>query len=164
MTVAAFLLAGVLMGSPALAQYPPAAPTAEASDTKVVPGQPITVSGTDWQAGSDVTISFLSTPLFLGTGTVGPEGTFSAKVTIPSDASAGAHTLRVSGDDRDGVPATVGIAIQVVAAAAEEEVDTGGLAFTGTNISIGLLIVAGLLIAGGLALWAARRRNRTPTN
>lgn len=146
----------VFAAAPAFAQYPPDE-DAElvVSDTTVVPGQPMTVAGADWQPGSEVTITFESEPVVLGTASVGDDGTFSTTVTIPEDATAGEHTIRVTGIGEDGEPQTQSIAITVVAAAAAV---AGGLAATGGTVTVGLALAVGLFALGGAGLYATRKK------
>lgn len=145
-----FLLA--MMTMPALAQdYPPDAPSVAVSDTTVVAGETITVSSSGWLPGSDVTVTFLTTSEVLGTAEVGADGAFQTRVTIPSDASPGVHTLRVTGTGADGEPASVDIRITVEAVAA-------ALPVTGLNLTVGTVLSTVLIAAGVTALLISRRR------
>lgn len=150
-----------LTALPALGQdYPPdpGAGSAALSDTAVVPGQVITVSGSGWLPGSEVTITIFSTPRQLGTATVDGDGQFSTQVTIPSDLSPGEHTLRVEGTNADNEPRTVDVAVTVAEPGAAADPD---LAVTGEGSLLAGLMGIGLLGAGGGALVLARRRQAT---
>ncbi|MFN2590311.1 MAG: LPXTG cell wall anchor domain-containing protein [Actinomycetota bacterium] len=148
---------GLFMASPAAAQdYPVPNPICVLSDTTVAPGDTITVSGFNWLPNSNVLIQFFSDPVVLGTAQTDDDGEFSTAVQIPSDATAGQHTIRVTGRDQNGELATADCPLQVVAAPAP---GPGGVAFTGTNVSLGLLILGALVIAG-LGLVVASRRKK----
>ncbi len=73
-------------------------PVARVSDDTVTPGQEITVSGGGFAANTELTITFFSTPVVLGTARSDVAGQFSNKsVRIPSDATVGPHRIVVSG-------------------------------------------------------------------
>jgi hypothetical protein len=165
-TLIALLALALMIAVPAVAQDYPIdddEPEATVSQTVVVPGQPVVVSGEDWLPNSTVTIEFLSTPVLLGTASVDANGRFSRQVTIPSNATPGPHTIRVSGFDTDNLPRVVNIPITVAAAAAAPAAPaapvTPGTALARTG---GYLTTAGsmavlLLVIGGGALFASRR-------
>ena len=146
------LVTTVLVAGPASAQeYPPGGATCGVSSTVVPPGGSLTVGCDNLLPGSPFTIEFLS-PEVLATGTVDADGSFSETVSIPSDARPGDHLIRVRGTDADGDPVSIEIPITVPGPGAE------GVAFTGANITVGMLILAGLIVAGSAALVAGRRR------
>ena len=60
------------------------APTATASDTSLVPGEQVALSGSGWKAGSPIEVELHSTSIHLATVSAGSDGTFSVKVKIPS--------------------------------------------------------------------------------
>ncbi len=64
------------------------------------------VSGSGLEAGSTVTIVLHSSPVTLATVTVGPDGSFSTTVTLPTDLAAGTHTIIASGTSAFGLPVT----------------------------------------------------------
>jgi LPXTG-motif cell wall-anchored protein len=138
------------------------------SQTSVQPGQTITVSGDGWQANSTITIHWLSTGAVLATTTVNSDGTFSAQVTIPSDATAGTHTIRVSGTNASGNAQSVDIAVTVQAGDpgdddGDDDRASGGLADTGGTFTPAAALAALLLVVGGGALFASRRLTRSQT-
>lgn len=151
-----------LLAGPAAAQYPPEGPTGGVDDTTVESGGQLTVSGSGWQAGSQVTLTLLSRTYHLGTAQVDGNGSFSTTVTIPRNARPGRHTLRMSGTGADGAPRTVEISVQIRPAAPPENTPPRqhppALAATGANLGTGALVGVGLLAAGGAAVFAARRR------
>lgn len=150
----------LLMSSGALAQdYPPDAPSAGVSDTEVLPGQPITVTGDGWQPGSEVAITLHCPEGYvraLGTATVAADGTFSTQVTIPEDAPPGECILRVTGVGADGQARTVDVTLTIVAP--DDPAPAPALVTTGGPITIGAALAFVLLVLGGLALSVARRR------
>ncbi|MGH2652932.1 MAG: hypothetical protein ACRDHV_01090 [Actinomycetota bacterium] len=145
----------LLLAAPAGAQeYPPEGATCGVSATVVPAGGSLTVSCAGLLPGSPWTITFESEPQVLATGTAGADGSFSTSVTIPSNASPGAHTLTITGTEADGSPFSISIPITVSGAAVP------GLAVTGGNITVGLILLAGLLAAAAAALLVGRRRAR----
>jgi hypothetical protein len=76
-------------------------PTATATDAHgapltgqdVAPGSAIHLTGADWPEGQVLTVSFESTPVVLGSATVGADGRFTFAGTIPTDAAGGAHQV-----------------------------------------------------------------------
>lgn len=154
-----------LVAGPAYAQYADAEEGAVVSDTTPVAGQAITVASEedDWLPGSTVLIDFFSEPVRLGSTKVRADGTWSTEVTIPADAAPGQHTLRASGTDRTGQPAVQLIALTVLppAAAAAPPGAADGLARTGdAQLTVGVLVIAGMVLLGGTAVTAGQRRRR----
>ena len=88
----------------------------------------------------------------------GPNGKFSAVVTIPTSVEPGAHTIECSGFDRRGDPVVRGVAVQILGV-----VGGGGAAFTGTvlNVPLWMLLIAALFAAGVVAVAIGRRRRRS---
>lgn len=125
--------------------------TSNDADGKVVAGEQITISGTDFLPGSTVDLVVYSTPVKLGTATVLADGTFSATVTLPKDLTNGVHHLVASGVDVNGNPRVLVVEVTVSGG-------TAVLAMTGFSA----LPVAGAgalaLIAGGGLLVVSRRR------
>ncbi len=150
----ALLVFAALPLGPASAQYPPTA-TASIflSDQTVFPGQRIVVSGEGWQARSQVTITFRSRPRVLATASVNRDGEFSTDVTIPGDASPGAHTVAASGVEADGSPVTVTATLEVVSAGG-----AGGLAATGGSPVRQVVLATLLIVLGAAVVILSRRR------
>lgn len=126
-------------------------PTIALDVTAVVAGGSVTVSGSGFAPGGELTIELHSDPVRLGTAVAGDDGSFRATVTIPSGTQAGAHAIVVLGG---GAQARADLR---VTAAASGEASVGGLAVTGAD-SAPFAAVAALLCAVGLALLAMRRR------
>jgi alpha-L-fucosidase len=149
-----------MLASPATAQYPPP-PSCHLSDTTVDQGDTLGVTGFNWLPDSDVLLQLFSTAVNLGTAHTDGDGAFSTEVTIPANTSVGEHTIRATGQDLNGDPVTVDCGLVVVT---EEEAEGappaggGGVAFTGTNVSLGLLILAALILAGAGFTYASRRK------
>ena len=114
--VAALVLA---WAGAAIAQgYPPAAETLAVSTTVAVPGQPVTVSGSGYEPGTTVTITFESTPQVVGVVTADAAGRFTAEIVVPTDATPGMHTIRATGLGADGTTRVMVAAIRVMDPAA----------------------------------------------
>lgn len=141
--VAATTALFLLVAAPAFAQYPD--PTVS---VRVAAG---VISGSNWCPNSDVTLLLDGDQI--GTAAVGSDGTFSVDFSPPSGTSPGEHTVRARGlEDDCSTPASATDTFVL----GEE-----GVAFTGVNgsrITLGVAIAIGLLVAGGLLLFAARRR------
>jgi hypothetical protein len=71
----------------------------QVSDGTVTPGEAVTITGGGFAGGSDLTVTFFSSPISMGTITADAAGNYSARVTIPQSAPAGNHTIVVSGPD-----------------------------------------------------------------
>lgn len=94
----------------------------------------------------------------LGQTTVASDGTFSDTVTIPADTRPGKHVLQLRGlSMKNGTPFVVVVLITVTPAGAPSH----DLAFTGANISAGVLILIVLMAMGIGALAVTRRRSRS---
>jgi hypothetical protein len=144
---------GLSVASPALA-YPVPPPTVTCHLDSVQAGGNVGISGHNWLADSSVVLTLQSNPVFLGTEQTDSNGTFSTTVQIPSDTTPGQHQIVGTGRDQNGDPAQASCPIVVTAAGA----GPGGVAFTGTNVSLGLIILAVLVVAGLGFLVAGRRR------
>jgi len=129
------------------------------------PGQQLTLTASGFQPGETVSVILASTPTTLATTTADSTGKVSVTVTLPSNLSAGAHTLTLHGTLADVV-----FAFKIAAASASatptptsteagSSGSGGGLASTGAVLwpALGFGIV--LLLAGaGLLLGTRRRR------
>jgi hypothetical protein len=146
------ILTGLLLSlpvSPALAQedYPPDVLGLTLSDATLSCPAPTTVRGEGFPSGSEVDV-FLNGDR-AATATAGEPGNFSVTVDVPG--GTGQHTISASAGGE-----TAAATVTCVAGAA-----AGGVAFTGTNITVGLLLLFGLIVAGSAALVAGRRRARS---
>lgn len=150
--VVSALLAPMALAAP----YPLNTPTVGVSDSTVLPGQEITVSGDRWFPGSTVSLSFQSTPVRIGTATVRADGSFSTRVTIPADATPGDHQIVARGRNRHGDPRTVATDVTILGTVGAG----GGSAFTGANVQTWMLLSVGLGLVGGILIVVTRRRSR----
>ena len=149
-TLTLALCLGVL-AFPALAQtYPPGETSCGVSDTAVVPGQTVTVTGSGYPPNSEVTIT-LTGGIVLGTVTTDDTGSFTVDVVIPADVEPGQYSIScidVSGE-------TIGTDVTVVGAAVV------GTAFTGSSLNVPLwTVLSAILLGTGLMLLVAGRRSR----
>lgn len=147
----------VVATAPATAQYPPANEGQQVSPTEARPGEPVTVTGGGFAPNSPVTTSFDTQ--VLGTTVARTDGTFTTTITIPANATPGAHTITSSGTNPDGTPRRLTSTVTVLGVA----VNRGGtLPRTGIAGSLPLAVAGTLLIGvGSVAVRAARRRSRS---
>jgi hypothetical protein len=156
----------LLLAGPASAQYPPP-PTCHLSKVEVEPGDHIGITGENWLPDSDVLLRFFSQAVVLGTAHTDAGGAFSTSEEIPDNASPGDHTIKASGQDLNGDPVTVDCGVVEVEreeAGGAPPAGGGGVAFTGTNISLGLIILAILLALGLGLVYAGRRKKAHASN
>jgi 5'-nucleotidase len=154
----AFALAAALavVVGPAVAHaqdYPPVSEDLTVSDSTVVPGQSITISGSGAEPNSTVSIYLFSAPILLGTTTADGDGTFSATVTIPAGVSPGTHTLRAI----QGGEVLASVALVVVGSGSGGS-SGSDLPFTGGTTLPGIGIGVGLIAVGSTLLLLSRRR------
>lgn len=154
--VAALLVAGVLAAItalPAAAQpcYPDCPPP------EVSFGGDGNLTGTFWCPGS--TVSIYVDGGFVGTAQVDQNGEFKFPL---HNLSPGNHVIEIIGlDSTCEEVRTVRLNVNIAGGT------TGGrsaLPFTGSNISVGVLLVGALAIVGATALVAGRRRRATAEN
>jgi hypothetical protein len=146
---------GLSLASPAMAAYPAPPPDVTCHLDSVQAGGSLALSGHNWLPESTVVLTFQSDPVLLGTAQTDSNGTFQETVQIPADASEGQHQIIANGLDQNGERATDSCVITVTAGAGPG----GGVAFTGTNVSLGLIILA-VLVAAGLGFMVAGRRRK----
>jgi hypothetical protein len=153
-----------------------AGPSVSANTASTSPGGSVTLSGSGFPNGSTLSVTFLSTPVQLGTVTADGKGAFQVAVTIPSDATLGTHHIQVA--TADGA-VKVSIPIEIVApgtpaasttstAAAQvlgTQTTNSALAFTGSSATTWLMIGLFSLLLGAMLVFntrplraAARRR------
>jgi len=142
----------------AACKYPPCPPpTVGVGNTHPTPGSTTDLSGAHWCPGSTVQI-FLDGKL-IGNAQVDSTGHFVFPWHVPPGISSGAHTITFKGLDStcDNL-VTLNLGITIGGAASG-----GNLPFTGSNISVGVLLLIALLIIGATSLVAGRRRKMTAT-
>ena len=141
-------------------QYPPGAFFITCTPTTVSPGQTISCSGTVTAGATTVSFTFFSVAQSVGSVTPAADGSFTAPVTIPTNATVGAHTLVAT--DNTGLEVSTALTVVgqgAAGAGAGAGTTGGGLPRTGDDTSIPLARIAALLVAGGgAALFFARRR------
>jgi hypothetical protein len=132
------------LATPAIAQYPQVADITVSDASLACPGDEFTVAGQGFTPGSTVDIFVDGEPV--ATVEADDRGDFSAMIHAP-DAAAGEHTITAESSAGDRATATV----TCLAA---------GVAFTGADISMGLVLLVALVAVGAVALLAGRRRAR----
>ncbi|HTO01471.1 MAG TPA: fibronectin type III domain-containing protein, partial [Microthrixaceae bacterium] len=88
----------------------------------LVAGSFAEASGHGFLPGSTVDVWLMSTPVLLGTITVGADGRFAAKLPVPADVAPGPHTIQLNGIAADSSVRT--LSVGVVVRAAVKAVDT----------------------------------------
>jgi LPXTG-motif cell wall-anchored protein len=126
------------------------------SSTVTAAGQTITITAAGFQNDSTGEITFLSTPVSLGTFTANSAGVVTATVKIPANAAAGVHHINISGVAPDGSARVLSTRIVVGGAGSGS-----GLPLTGGQIGAASVLAVGLLGAGTLSVVASRRRKAT---
>jgi 5'-nucleotidase len=84
--------------------------TIELGSSKVAAGKTLTISGEGYQPGETVTVQLQpkkGKALTVGTVTVGDDGTFTTRVTVPKATQPGKYTVSVAQADGDAATATV---------------------------------------------------------
>jgi hypothetical protein len=122
------------------------------SQDTLVPSAPVSVRFSGFKPGSEVDLTFQSTPVYLGRFTADQTGTVLANVTVPKGTAIGDHHFVADGVDVNGASIHAEIPVRVEGAS---------LAFTGANTG-NTLALAGLLIVVGMAGMAAARRRLEP--
>lgn len=141
-------------------------PTADTSTETAAPGQRVTVFGDGFQPGAELTITFRSDPVVLGKTRASTDGSYSATVAIPTNATPGMHTIEVYGLAQDGQGRAANTPIRIVAAAARSGSDAlpaSGAPMTSMATFAFMLVTAGEVLLGG-ALWATWPRRREPAS
>ena len=121
-------------------------------------GSLVTVLGSGFKPGAMVTITFHSRPYTIGRTRAGPNGTFSATVTVPLNASPGHHHLEASGMGPHGRLTVLLTPLMVLASLTQP---ASGTPRTTTIVMVSISVL--LPIATWLVLGAWSRRRRRPT-
>lgn len=136
----------------AYAQYEPAGTLALSGAPEA--GGEVTVSGSGYLAGSEVSVTFRSDPVLLTTVTANQAGSFITTVTLPEDAT-GTHQIEATGIAPDG-------SVRVLAT----QVDLSGAPGATTPqapviapLVVFLIVAAGVILASLLGLLALRRQS-----
>jgi alpha-N-arabinofuranosidase len=138
-----------------VAGVPVTNPALTLSSDKVRAGGTVTITGTGYPVGEDVTIELHSAPVVLGSATVDAEGGFTVTTTIPATTVTGAHRI-IATAAPSGARAEAALSVTGVTPS-----ENGSLASTGAG-GTGIMVsaVVALLFAGGLLLAVRHRRAR----
>lgn len=109
-----------------------------------------TFSGSGYKPGSTIDVWMFSTPSYLGSLTVGADGSFSGQLNVPA-LSAGEHTLQLNGVSSGGSARTMNIGV-VLSPVKDEMPETGYDSRTAFALGTAML-----LLGAGLLLSARRR-------
>jgi hypothetical protein len=112
----------------------------------------VDVNGEGFIPGTLVDVWIFSTPTFLGTVKVGPDGAFEGSLPVPLALKDGRHTLQVNGTAKAGQVITMNLGVQVTSPAS-------WLPVTG-NDSWPLSVVALWVTVAGLIVIGSRRTLR----
>jgi hypothetical protein len=104
------------------------------------PGDGFTLTGTEWGAGEQLTVTFESVPVVLGTITTAADGTFSFTGRVPDAAGAGAHTIVITPAASTLPTVRFGVTVRAVLAATGADVGWPPVA------ALGLLALGALLV------------------
>jgi hypothetical protein len=119
----------------------------------------LVVTGTDFAANEQVSLTLHTKVFALTTVQTDANGAFSVEVTLP-DGVTGNHTVVATGSSKDKASAKLTVSNCAAAAGAGGSTGSGGLSNTGIAVlSIGGLGV--LLLVGGTVLVLSARRRRT---
>lgn len=156
--VGAVVLTALAFASPAGAQYEPGVEGITVtngdgtSGASCNPGGALTASATGFAPGSEVTFTFESDPVVLGTAIAGDDTTASIQSTWPANAADGTHTVTASGTDGTGAFSVSSSTVCGVSTS------TGALPRTGSDSAPLFQIAIALVAAGGILVLAARKR------
>lgn len=147
-TAVAFMIMSAVLFAAGTANAQYNQPSIGADDTTPNAGQTIHVTGSGCVAGEDVAFAFDGTPA--GGAVADANGDFAGDVTVPSNATPGAHTIT----------ATCGTLVQSLEITVNPApVAAAAIPRTGSSSTIPLTSVAlALLAVGGLFVLFARRR------
>jgi hypothetical protein len=149
---------GLLLGPPALAQYPQDAASAGVSDSTVEAGQRVTLGGDGWQPGSTVKLRW-SRVLEMEV-IVGQQGEFSAVVTVPAEIASGEHYISASGRSGQDEPSQV--LVRMLVSGSTKARAGSEVAFSPAKITVWALMAVGLFLVGLAAVVVGRRRPSEP--
>jgi hypothetical protein len=151
-TVPAGVIRGVAANTPGVVSKTDSGATGKTA----APGQQVVRILTGFQPGEVVTLVMHSTPVTLGVFTADANGVVTATFTLPAGTAAGTHTLVFEGDMGTYFQEDITVAAATPVKAASS---SGTLAYTGASVALPLGIGGALVLAGGGAMIASRRRN-----
>lgn len=137
---------------------PTGGPGGNAPAMVVAPGARVVITGSGFQPGSTVIITFHSaTPQIVGRATVDSSGRVTATVTVPRTAVAGSHDFVMSGASPSGAPTSQDTAVLVSLA----HPPAGTSAQTPVLVAISVALPVGTWVVTGLR---GRRRSSRPSS
>jgi hypothetical protein len=108
-------------------------------------------------SGAQVSHTWSSTPVHVGTATADARGRHSHQYTVPSDATPGPHTITATGPAADG--STLSLSATVTVRGAGGQVGAGAIPFTGSSNALPAVWIAlAALVLGSALVIGARRR------
>lgn len=144
-------------GRPAGGSGPPAStatvpPSRSNSEPRQVhPGGLVTLTGSGFRPGTQITITFHSAPYLVGLTTANAAGDFSATVAVPTAASPGLHHFDAVGMSQSGTMISLSTPVQVIVAALHHRIVTK---------TVVLVLVATALPLGTWLIMALSSRRR----
>lgn len=148
-----FALAVVLaaaLAAPAAAQVPSGETTeVGASRSEAPAGDEITVHGSGWEPGAQVTLRIAGQPL--AATTVGADGRFARPVMIPNDLGPGSYEVTAEGPDATGNATSLTFQVEVVEGATPR----------GSFVIVGIVAAITLLVFVVTLIWFFGKRRRT---
>jgi hypothetical protein len=104
------------------------------NNQSIAPGQRFTISGSGLQPSTTTGIYILSTPTWVGAGSVGSNGSFTASFVVPN-LSAGIHTLQINMVRQGALPVSIAVGLNLDGTGAPA--DKSPLTTTGAQSSDG---------------------------
>jgi PGF-CTERM protein len=153
LTALALAAAFAVFVGPAVAQaqdYPPSGEDLTVSDSRVVRGQSITISGGGAEPGA--TVQIIIAGQVVATTTADGDGNFSASFSIPAGLEVGTYTVTAVSNGE------VLSSLQVAVATGSSSGSSSDLPFTGSTTLPGIGIGVGLIALGSALLMLSRRR------
>jgi hypothetical protein len=154
LTALALAAAFAVFVGPAVAQaqeYPPSGEDLTVSDSRVVRGQSITISGGGAEPGA--TVQIIIGGRVVATTTADGDGNFSASFSIPAGLEVGTYTVTAVSNGE--VLSSLQVAVASGSASSGSSSD---LPFTGSTTLPGIGIGVGLIALGSTLLMLSRRR------
>jgi hypothetical protein len=111
-------------------------------------GDPVTVTGTNFNPGEQVCLTIMSNTVNVGCATADPKGSVVFSFTIPTGLTVGPHTMTLTAPTSGTVSAPFQVAVTVA---------TGGTSIPGTSFPYGLLFAGSVMVLAGLLVGARRR-------
>lgn len=133
--------------------------SATVSPTAVRPGATVTVTGTGFNPGEQISAVLHSTPVSLGAHIAGSDGNLHFTAVIPGSTPAGTHLVTLTGASSK---LSASASLTVTAAAPAPPIGPPPLANTGAPVGRLVILAVLLLIAGGATARLGRARRVRP--